>query len=106
MAWTTAHSPHKVQPRSNDPIVGDVCAHGDVMEWKHHEHCQSTKVGILVQDHPYANAEKGGKMWLGSVPANLAALCARYSLPPLEAGGMDVTDGSLAMAYGNGVARQ
>lgn len=52
MAWTTTHSLHKVKLRLNDPIVGDVCARGDVVEWKYHKHCQSTKVGILVQDHP------------------------------------------------------
>ena len=105
MARTTAHSLHKMKLRSNDPIVGDVCARGDVVEWKWQEDCHGTEVGIFVEEHPDAHAYQCREVWSRVVPANLAALCARDSLPLQEAVSVDEAYGPLAQAVGGGGAR-
>ena len=88
----------------NDPVVGDVCARGDVVEWKYQEHCHGTEVGMFVEVHPEAKAQEGGEVLGWGVPADLALMCARDSLPPLEAGGVDVTHGPFAVTVGRCVA--
>ena len=90
---------------SYTPVVGDVCARGDVVEWKWQEDCHGTEVGIFVEEHPDAHAYQCREVWSRAVPANLAALCARDSLPLQEAVSVDEAYGPLAQTVGGGGAR-
>ena len=98
VAWTALHCLCTEWRWSYDQVVCDVGSCGDVVEWKHQEYCDCAEVGVFVDVHPEAKAQEGGEIFLWGVPADFAMTCARYLLPPLEAGGVDVTNGTLAVA--------